>query len=191
MLPLAILISHHVKQRTRDLRVWDEAREDALDILNLPLLLSRCLFWAPPLMRFLPLSLPSSHFPLPIEISIKHLLRPSVPPSDGLARDLRNVFSKQSDVSAAARLSVHRSFATFGRRGRQGRRHRFIWSREPPILLSTIPWLWTDGRRWRARNGTCTRSAIFIGRRAKAVRGLGEKRSLQLRQWPRLPFSDS
>lgn len=86
------------------------------------------------------------------------------------------------------RLIARSPLSVDGAAVRAALRHRCIWSREPPILLSTIPWLWTDGRVQVARTERYVHSLGDFYRAASEGRlGFGEKRPLQLRRWPRLP----
>ena len=74
------------------------------------------------------------------------------------------------------RLIARSPLSVDGAAVRAALRHRCIWSREPPILLSTIPWLWTDGRVQVARTERYVHSLGDFYRAASEGRlGFGEK----------------
>ena len=99
----------------------------ALPTLSLSLSIYLCLFWAL-LMRFLPLFLFSSlpSHPLPIEISIKHLVRMMASPATFET-------SKQSASRQTRYLSVHRRRRESDRRARARSLVRSQIS--PPVVL--------------------------------------------------------
>ena len=135
----------------------------------------------------------SSLFPLPIEISIKHWLRPSVVPSFRVmasratleTSSLNNRMYRLRDYRFIARspLSVGgavRAAATvlFGAASRQSCYLRF-------------PGYGLTGAGGAHRTVRALARRFLSGGERRPFGVWGRKRPLQLRQWPRLPFADS
>ena len=109
------------------------------------------------------------------------MLRPSVRPSEGwprAARPLKRLLKTIGWIGCCGTIgsSLVRHFRSMVPSGPPPPFYLEPRASRQSCYLRFPGYGLTDGCRWRARNGTCTRSAIFIGRRAKAGRlGFGEK----------------